>query len=259
MIQKKSFPLKQALSYAFSTYITHFKSFFILSLSMIFIRACILIAVDFVSIGFVTITQPALAALMKVQLGEIFTTRLLLESLTPTLAIAQQPFFHIIACNIFLEMILMAPVLFIYEYLFMRLSMKLYQGHTPSLRELFSFREGTMRTFLKARIIYFTRIIGGLFLLIVPGVYWATKYFFAGFSIVDMIVTSVDEDKVISIELSLFIKWRLYFFLLLIALCSYTGAVLHNFFFVPIFMIAKTYLYFSRKHHLEVERAILQN
>ena len=121
-------------------------------------------------------------------------------------------------------------------------------GGTPHSKELFS-KYGNYKIFLNyliASIIAGVAILIGLFLLVLPGIYFAIRLQFYKFLIVD----KEDIGPIMALKESWRMTdnhaWNLFLFLILIALLNILGAILLGiglFVTVPISMIAYALLY----------------
>ncbi len=91
---------------------------------------------------------------------------------------------------------------------FIRIGLKIVDGGTPEIADLWaSYR--VFWKYLGAGILYFLIVLGGLILLIVPGIIWAIKYSFFGFFVVDQNLGPVDAIKA-SGRITHEAKWQLF-------------------------------------------------
>ncbi len=77
---------------------------------------------------------------------------------------------------------------------FIRISLKLVDGSKPDFPDLWLGYRAFWR-YLGGSILYFLIVLGGLILLIVPGIVWGIKYSFFGYFIVDRDMGPVDAIK----------------------------------------------------------------
>lgn len=99
--------------------------------------------------------------------------------------------------------------------------------------------------YLGAIILYLLIILGGLILLIVPGIIWAIKYQFFGYFIIDK-DSSIKEAIKKSGEITKGAKWDLFLFDILILLINSIGVLTFGIgliFTVPTTQIAMAYVY----------------
>lgn len=184
----KSFSLSNALTAGFKTYIEHFALFAKMTLAYILFCALadtlIVVSCALLYLYFLkgSIVSPLTLVLM-VPLG-----LLLLLFLGVT-----QSYYH---------------------YQIIRFGLTLRRGQTPLWTDIFG-TDGTFQTFFFARLLYVVRIFLWSLLLIIPGIYQATRYYFTGYSIVDSKTTTVSEDKKVALSLSAGIEWSLLFLLIL--------------------------------------------
>ncbi len=95
-----------------------------------------------------------------------------------------------------------------YHYQILRFGLKLSKVQTFRWTDLFT-TDGTFGTFFHARLLYFLRNALWSILLIIPGIYQATVYFFTGYSLVDSRTKTVFEDQKFARSLSVGIRWPL--------------------------------------------------
>ena len=95
------------------------------------------------------------------------------------------------------------------HYMYLNLGMALYNGETISVRKAFSYPIGTFIQFLGARYLMYLKFFLGFVLFIIPGLYFLTKYYFAGFTIIDNTTQSIGEDMRLNRLLTHDKQWRL--------------------------------------------------
>ncbi len=127
---------------------------------------------------------------------------------------------------------------------FIRISLKLVDGQKPEFTDLWaSYR--LFWKFLGGYILYFLIVLGGLILLIVPGIIWAIKYSLFGFLIIDREMGPVEAIKA-SGRLTQDAKGDLFLLALLFIGITILGAlacVVGLFAAIPTVMIAHAYVY----------------
>jgi small-conductance mechanosensitive channel len=99
--------------------------------------------------------------------------------------------------------------------------------------------------FLLGSILYALIVIGGLILLIIPGIYWAIKYQFYGYLIIDQGMGPMDAIKKSS-ELTDGVKWNLLVFWLAlfgIYILGFLACCVGLLFAIPVIMVAVAYVY----------------
>ena len=99
--------------------------------------------------------------------------------------------------------------------------------------------------FLLGSILYALIVIGGLILLIIPGIYWGIKYHFYGYLIIDQGMGPVDAIKK-SGELTDGVKWDLLVFwlaLLGIYILGFLACCVGVLFAIPVILVAVAYVY----------------
>jgi uncharacterized membrane protein len=125
-----------------------------------------------------------------------------------------------------------------------RISLRLVDGQQPRYGELF----GDLPTFgryVAGNLLFLLIIIGGLLLLVIPGIIWSIKYQFAPFLIVDRNI-GIKEAFQESAGISSGVKWELFLFFLLVmginllGLMAFAVGLLVT---LPATMIAYTFVY----------------
>ena len=124
-----------------------------------------------------------------------------------------------------------------YHYQIIRCGLKLSNGETPLWTDLWT-TGGMFGTFFHARLLYTLRIALWSLLLLIPGIYQATVYFFTGYSIVDSRARTVYEDQRIARSLSTGIRWQLLFLVLMSTLFTHSGVWLLILALEPIIVLA---------------------
>lgn len=124
------------------------------------------------------------------------------------------------------------------------IQLKFLEGQKPEFGELFKFQKHFWR-FLGASILYGLLVVAGFLLLIVPGVYWAIKYQYFGYCIVDRDAGVMDSFKQ-SAHITETVKWKLLGFGILVGLINILGflcLIIGLFATVPTTMMATAAVY----------------
>jgi uncharacterized membrane protein len=107
----------------------------------------------------------------------------------------------------------------------LRIALKFVDGQPPEFNDLFTSFKGYFWRYLGASILFGLIVLGGMFLLIVPGIIWAVKFQYFGYLIVDQNLGVMDSLKKSS-DITNGVKWPLFGFAVLLVLINYGGAVL---------------------------------
>lgn len=106
---------------------------------------------------------------------------------------------------------------------FIRITLNVYDGGNPDAMDLFGEVDKWWRMFWGS-ILYGLIVLGGFILLIIPGIYWAIKYFFFAYLIVDRDMGMMESIHA-SGELTYGHKWSLLLFWVLVGLINTLGAI----------------------------------
>ncbi len=127
---------------------------------------------------------------------------------------------------------------------FIRIGLKIVDGGTPEIADLWaSYR--VFWKYLGAYVLYFLIVLGGLILLIVPGIIWAIKYSFFGYFVVDQDLGPVEAIKA-SGRITHETKWQLFLLGLLFFCIVLLGALACGvglFAAIPTVMIAIAFVF----------------
>jgi uncharacterized membrane protein len=138
-----------------------------------------------------------------------------------------------------------------------RISLRLVDGQQPRYGELF----GDLTTFgryVAGNLLFLLIILGGLLLLVIPGIIWSVKYQFAPFLIVDRNI-GIKEAFHESAGITSGVKWELFVFFLmvvginLLGLMAFAVGLLIT---LPATMIAYTFVYRKLLERKESVRAV---
>jgi hypothetical protein len=136
-------------------------------------------------------------------------------------------------------------------------SLKLIDGSKPALGDLFS-RLHLFFKYLFGDILFGLIVIGGLILLIVPGLIWMFKFMFVSYFIMDKEMGPVEALKR-SGAITAGAKWNLFLFVLILTGINILGAlalVVGLFATIPTSVVATAYVYRKLLAQSEAPQAI---
>lgn len=143
-----------------------------------------------------------------------------------------------------------------YHYQMVRFSLAIYEGKPLPWTQFFAFSWTPFIPFCSARFVRWLLIALGC-LLIIPAIYWACKYYFAGYSLVDSTTEVVSEDRVYARKLSQGVKWQILGLIILLYVLSFLVA-LTLFFAAPIIYLAQVHAYKQLEEQINAqERGIV--
>lgn len=124
------------------------------------------------------------------------------------------------------------------------IALKFLDKQEPKFEDLFSFRPYFWK-YLGASIL--TGIIAwvGFFLLIIPGIYWALKFQFFGYFVVEQERDPVEAMRMSS-RITQTVKWKLFGFGLVLSLINIVGAIclfVGLFVTIPVTLLAYSFVY----------------
>jgi len=125
-----------------------------------------------------------------------------------------------------------------------KIALKFHDGQKGKIADLFSCLNLFFK-YLLGSIVYALIVLGGLILLIVPGIIWAIKFQFFSYFIVDKELGPIESLKQ-SAKITKGAKWTLLFFGLLAGSINLLGALLllvGLFATVPTTMMAEAFIY----------------
>ncbi len=125
-----------------------------------------------------------------------------------------------------------------------KIMLMLVDGETPSIGDLFSHWDLILK-YLGVIILYGLIVVGGIFLFVIPGIYWAVKFYFAQMLVVDKGLGPVEALKR-SAEITDGVKWDLVGFLSvmgLVIMIGYIALFVGILVSMPVAMIALVYVY----------------
>ena len=125
-----------------------------------------------------------------------------------------------------------------------RIALKFIDNQAPKFEDLFSFKPYFWR-YLGASILVALVVWAGLILLIIPGIYWAIKFQFYGYFVIDQGCDPVESMKRSS-RITQSVKWKLLAFGIVLFFINVIGAMLlliGLFVTVPITLMAYSIVY----------------
>lgn len=105
----------------------------------------------------------------------------------------------------------------------MKITIAFVDGHTPTVGDLFAHARYLWRYFL-ASLLYGVLVLGGLLLLIIPGIIWAIRYQFAAYVIVDKDLGVLDAFRR-SGQITEGHKWNLFGYAIIQGILNAIGAL----------------------------------
>ncbi len=216
---KKQISYEAAFNFGFSSFINHIFTFFMLWVSSLAIIAVALL------LGLLCWIPYAFF------LG-------LSNALPLTISLFTTPFGFLCSSGV----LSFAVLLFygFYHYQLVRFSLAIYEGNPLPWREFFVFPRSFF-SFCIARLIRWLLICLGC-ILVVPALYWACKYYFAGYSLIDETSSTIADDRASIRNLTKGVRWQLLGFLIIIYLLSMLIS-LTLMFAMPIVYLASTHAY----------------
>ncbi len=228
---KKQISYERALNFGFSSFVDNIFTFFMLWVSTMVLSlvAFILLILAWVPSAFfsaLAIPLPRVFMLITVPFGIFFSFSIL------TLALA---FF-----------------LGFYHYQMVRFSLAIYEGRPLPWKQFFAFSWRPFIPFCIARFIRWFFIVLGCILFIIPAIYWACKYYFAGYSLVDSTNELVTEDREYTKKITQGVKWQILGFILLLYVLSFLVAFTLMF-ALPIIYLAQVHAYKQLEEQVEAQ------
>jgi len=124
------------------------------------------------------------------------------------------------------------------------IALKFLDDEVPKFEDLFSFKPYFWRYF-GASILTGLVVWAGLILLIVPGIYWALKFQFFGYFVVDQNCEPIESMRRSS-QITQSVKWKLLGFGVFLAIINVIGAIclfVGLFVTVPVTLLAYSSVY----------------
>jgi len=126
----------------------------------------------------------------------------------------------------------------------MRIALKFNDKEKPIFSDLFSCFSLFFK-YIAGTILYLLIMIGGLCLLVVPGIIWMIKFQFFGYLIIDKNLGPIEALKK-SYEITRGVKWDLFLFHVIMMALVFLGALcllVGLFAAIPMALVAYTYVY----------------
>lgn len=140
---------------------------------------------------------------------------------------------------------------------FIAVSLKIVDNSKPRLGDLFS-RIHLFFKYLVGDILYALIVLGGLILLIVPGIVWAFKFMFVSYPIIDRELGPIEALRK-SAAITTGAKWNLFLFVLLLTGINLLGAIallVGLFATIPTSLVATAFVYRKLLAQAEAAQAI---
>lgn len=128
---------------------------------------------------------------------------------------------------------------------FIGMVLSVYNGQIPSVGQLFEQRGKTLWHYVVGTVLYTLIVIGGLILLIVPGIIWSIKFQYYTYFVVERGMLPVEALKR-SAAITRGHKWALCGFFLLLGLLNLLGVIavfVGLFVTLPVSLLAMVYVY----------------
>lgn len=103
------------------------------------------------------------------------------------------------------------------------IALKFLDGQKPEFNDLFSFKPHFWK-YLGASVLTWLVVWAGMILLVIPGIYWAIKFQFYGYFVVEH-KCEPDEAMRRSSRITKDVKWKLLWFGIVLALINVVGAL----------------------------------
>lgn len=124
------------------------------------------------------------------------------------------------------------------------IALRFLDGQQPIFENLFSFKPYFWK-YLGASILFMFVVWAGIILFVIPGIYWALKFQFYGYFIVDQGCDPVESLRRSS-QITQSVKWKLLGFGIVLAVINFIGLVclfVGLFVTVPVSLIAYSWVY----------------
>ncbi len=232
MTTKKSFSLRSAIQFAVQSFIPNASTWLILAATWLGI---------YLLFGFIQAytysfwIDPALA---NSYITNLFFSRQFITVLPQGIPGTLQGFwmFFTIFCLSLLS-----------TYQFIRFAFGVYNNKPLSLRELCSIDRKTFFPYVGALALAFIKISLGCILLLIPGLYYMGRYYFAGFSILDGTTDSIQQDMKRITQLTYQVRIKLICIIFLwvayFALLQFIGTRAFAMLFLPLFWLINVHIY----------------
>ena len=137
-----------------------------------------------------------------------------------------------------------------------RIALKILDNEKPEFNDLFSFPKHFI-DYLGASILSALIVLGGMILLLIPGIYWAIKFQFFGYCVVDQKLNPIEALRQSS-RITQDVKWKLFGFGILLWLINILGViclVVGLFVTIPTTLVAYAFVYRKLMSQSESVRA----
>jgi hypothetical protein len=137
------------------------------------------------------------------------------------------------------------------------IALKFLDNQEPKFEDLFSFKPYFWK-YLGASILTGIIVWVGFFLLIVPGIYWALKFQFFGYFIVEQGRDPIEAMRMSS-RITQSVKWKLFGFGLVLALINVVGTIclfIGLFVTIPVTLLAYSSVYRKLLEQTESAKAV---
>lgn len=135
-------------------------------------------------------------------------------------------------------------ILVIIKIGYAKIFLKIYDGENPKFLEIFEEYRIFWR-YLGASILFALVFVGGLILLIIPGIFWAVRFYFSTLIVIDTKIGPIAAMKE-SYAITKGSFWKILLFLALIALFNLVGLILFGvglLITIPLSTFASVYVY----------------
>jgi len=142
------------------------------------------------------------------------------------------------------------------------IALKFLDNKKPEFDDLFSFKPYFWQ-YLLGSILYGLIVMGGFFLFVIPGIYWAIKFQFFGYFIVDKKLDAIEALRYSS-RLTKGVKWHLLGFgivIWFIELLGLLALIIGLFAAVPIVLVAYAFVYrklLNQTESIQIEETQVQ-
>jgi hypothetical protein len=124
------------------------------------------------------------------------------------------------------------------------IALKFLDDQQPMFENLFSFKPYFWK-YLGASILFFLVVWAGIILFVIPGIYWALKFQFYGYFIVDQSCDPIESLRRSS-QITQSVKWKLLGFGIVLAIINFLGLVclfVGLFVSIPVTLLAYSWVY----------------
>lgn len=123
-------------------------------------------------------------------------------------------------------------------------SLRIYDRKKTAIKNLFDYLPLIIPYFL-GTVIYCLIVLGGIILLVIPGIIWSIKFRYFSYFMVDRGLGPIDALRE-SAKITRGVKWKLFFLGIVLGLINLAGALtlgIGLFVTTPLSMMAETYAY----------------